>query len=102
MVRAWVGLAAISVVRCGRLRRTLNDGHAERCGKGRGVNRLEIGTCAVTLARLAATTRGSSERAAVTAGRTDSERQARRDSARANRSSSCWEAASSLPDRFSR
>ena len=44
-------LAASAVVRCGRLQRTLKDGHADRRGNCRGVNRLEIGTCAVTLAR---------------------------------------------------
>ena len=59
MVQARVGLAANCVVRCGRLQRTLTDGQADRRGNGRGVNRLEIGTCAVTLARLAATPRGS-------------------------------------------
>jgi len=37
----------------------------------------------VTLARLAATTRGSPRRPTVTAGQTDCERQARRGSARA-------------------
>ena len=35
------------------------DGQADRRGNCRGVNRLEIGMCAVTLAWLAATTRGS-------------------------------------------
>jgi hypothetical protein len=59
MVQARVGLAAHCVVRCGRLQRTLKDGQADRRGNCRGENRLEIGTCAVTLARLAATTRGS-------------------------------------------
>ena len=59
MVQARVGLAANCVVRCGRLQRTLKDGQADRRGNCRGVNRLEIGTCAVTLTRLAATIRGS-------------------------------------------
>ena len=59
MVQARVGLAANCVVRCGRLQRTLKDAQADGRSNCRGVNRLEIGTCAVTLARLAATTRGS-------------------------------------------
>ncbi len=59
MVQTRVGLAAKCVVRCGRLQRTLKDGQADSRGKCRGVNRVEIGTCAVTPARLAARTRGS-------------------------------------------
>jgi len=59
MVQAWVALAANCVVRRGRTRRTLNDGQADRRGMCRSLNRLEIETGAVTLARLAATTRGS-------------------------------------------
>jgi len=59
MVQARVGLAANCVVRCGRLQRTLKDAQADRRSNCRGVNPLEIGTCAVTLAQLAATTRGS-------------------------------------------
>jgi len=59
MVQARVGLAANGGVRCGWLRRTLRIGRADRRGKCRGVTRLEIEPCAVTLARLAATTRGS-------------------------------------------
>jgi hypothetical protein len=59
MVQALVGLAAHNGVRCGRPQRTLKEGHADGRGNCRGVNRLEWGTCAVTLARFAATTRGS-------------------------------------------
>ena len=59
MVQPRVGLAAHWVVRCGRLQRTLKDGQADRRSNCRDVNRLAIGTCAVTLERLAATTRGS-------------------------------------------
>ena len=59
MVQARVGLAANGVVRCGRLQPTLEDGQADRRGNCRDVNQLESGTYAVTLARRAATTRGS-------------------------------------------
>ena len=52
----WGWLQA-GLVRCGRLQRTLKDGQVDRRGNCRDVNRLEIGTCAVTLARFAATTR---------------------------------------------
>ena len=59
MVHAPVGLAAS----CGGLLRPIaanaEDGQADRRRNCRGVNRLEIGMCAVTLAWLAATTRGS-------------------------------------------
>ena len=47
------------VVRCGPLRRTRGDGHADRRSNCHGVNRLEIETQAVTRALLTATIRGS-------------------------------------------
>jgi hypothetical protein len=59
MLQARAALAANDVVGCGRLQRTLKDGQVDRRDNCRGMNPLEVGTCAVTLAGLAATTRGS-------------------------------------------
>lgn len=42
IVQARVGLAANCAVRCGRLRRTLKDGQADRRGNCRGVNRPDV------------------------------------------------------------
>src|SRR2546425_6791978 len=52
-------LAASPVVRRGRLRRTLEEGQADRRVKSREVNRLEMENACTTLARLAATRCGS-------------------------------------------
>ena len=79
-------LAASAVVRCGRLQRTLNDGQADR--RGQLPWRESVGDWNVC-GDPGAVSRNDSRltrHSAVTAGRTDCERQARRDSVRVNTS----------------